>query len=134
MAGLIVDASVAVKWFIAEDRSPAARRLLDSADDLVAPDIVCLEVFNALWVATRLDRLPADNLAGLAPTIPRIFSSLVPLAELYPAASELARRLVQPIYDATYLALALREDGTLITADERMHAAARRARIKTKLL
>jgi predicted nucleic acid-binding protein len=134
VAGLIVDASVAVKWFIAEDRSAAAREVLDASDELLAPDIVCLEVFNALWVATRIGRLPATRLEALAAAIPRPFTSLAPLTSLYPTAAELARRLRHPVYDATYLALALREGGTLITADELMHAAARRARIKTRML
>ena len=45
---LIVDANVAVMWFVPEPSSEAAAALLDSADELVAPDYVHVEVASAL--------------------------------------------------------------------------------------
>lgn len=123
-----------MKWFIAEDRSREARKLLDDPTDLLAPEIIGLEVFNALWVAARIGRLPAARLATIAPIIPGVFATLAPIGPLYLPATELARRLAHPVYDCIYLALAAREGGELVTADERMHDAARKAHIKARLL
>ena len=46
---LVVDASVAVKWLIAEEGSDAAHRLAAGADDLHAPRLMASEIANALW-------------------------------------------------------------------------------------
>lgn len=134
MAGLVVDASVAVKWFIAEERAHDAARLRDLDVDLIAPASVLLEVFHALWSATRRRRLAADFLEQAAAIVPKPFSRLVSIEQLFVPATELVRRLGHPIYDCVYLALAERENAELITADERMLAAARQARIKVRLL
>ncbi len=53
---LVVDASVAVKWLVAEDGSDAADRLLTD-DDLHAPRLMASEVANALWRKARLGEI-----------------------------------------------------------------------------
>jgi predicted nucleic acid-binding protein len=49
----VVDASVAVKWYLPEPESDAAGRLLDPEHDLIAPDLLFAEVGNALWKRWR---------------------------------------------------------------------------------
>jgi predicted nucleic acid-binding protein len=51
---LIVDASVAIKWFIDEPGSEVARRLWRDEPDLLAPDLLVPEVCNAAWRKVRL--------------------------------------------------------------------------------
>jgi predicted nucleic acid-binding protein len=46
---IVVDASVAVKWFIHEPDRPAARRLLVPQSRLIAPDLIVAEVASAMW-------------------------------------------------------------------------------------
>lgn len=43
----VVDASVAVKWFIEDNDSARARQLLAGDEALIAPDLVIAEVCNA---------------------------------------------------------------------------------------
>ena len=50
---LVVDASVAVKWLVAEEDSEAADRLLAGGDDLHAPRLMASEIANALWRKAR---------------------------------------------------------------------------------
>lgn len=52
---LILDASVAAKLFIAEADSDLAEQLLTSGHVLTAPDLVLVEVGNALHKAWRRD-------------------------------------------------------------------------------
>ncbi len=56
------------------------------------------------------------------------------MIELANRALSLAIELQHPIYDCFYLALAQRENALLITADERLLSAARRARLKARRL
>lgn len=119
---MIVDASVAVKWLIAEDGSDAADALL-LADGLGAPDLLFAEVANVLWKGWRrgdFTRLP-DGLETLA----ECFVLVTPGANLVLAAADLAVQLNHPAYDCFYLAMAIAEDQQLVTADRRFLAACR---------
>ena len=103
---LVVDASVAVKWFVAEDLSDAAERILGRGDALSAPDLILVEVANALWKKARLgeiDRADADEaLAALAADA----IELQPTAPLVRRAHVLAGEIGHPVYDCIYLAAA----------------------------
>jgi predicted nucleic acid-binding protein len=49
MSDLVVDASVAIKWFLPEIHGGAALRLLEGEYALRAPDLIFLEFGNVLW-------------------------------------------------------------------------------------
>jgi predicted nucleic acid-binding protein len=134
MTSLIVDASVAVKWFIAEQDHEKALRLRNSELDLIAPELVLAEVGNALWKRFCRKMLSARDVGALAPLLHRPFHRLWPLGDLLVDASELAVEVRQPIYDCFYLALAKQSDGPLVTADAAQFEAARRAKIEARML
>jgi predicted nucleic acid-binding protein len=50
---LIIDACVAIKWFVPEPGHEAATALLEGNSDLLAPDWLLIEVANALWKQWR---------------------------------------------------------------------------------
>jgi predicted nucleic acid-binding protein len=122
---MIVDASVAFKWFVPEPESDRALALFETTEALYAPDLILTEVSNAMWA--RLRRLGGDHgpaVKAAASALPRMLTLLVPVAELLPRAIDLAFDLQHPIYDCIYLALAEREKAALITADRRLIATA----------
>ena len=57
---LVVDASVAVKWLVAEEESDAARELLESGEELHAPGLMASEIANALCRKARLGKSRTD--------------------------------------------------------------------------
>jgi len=120
---LVVDASVAVKWFVPEIHSVAAARILEADVALYAPDLIGPEFGNILWKKVRrqeVGRREADEIMNAFGTLPlEIRSSSV----LLPFAFELAVALDRTVYDSLYLALAVAEDCVLITADAKFHAA-----------
>ena len=116
---LTVDASVVVKWFVAEPLSEDARRLLSHEIDLHAPDILLAEFANTIWKKARLREIAGprpywDELANL----PKIVT-LHPGEELVASAAQLAMALDHPVYDCLYLACAEAEAAVLVTADRR---------------
>lgn len=122
---MIIDASVAFKWFVPEIDRDRALALFETTDALYAPELILTEVANAMWARLRKidgDHGPAVKAAVTA--LPRMFTLLVPVAELLPRAIELAFDLHHPICDCIYLALAEREKSVLITADRRLIATA----------
>ena len=134
MAGLVIDASVAVKWFLEEDRSAEARSVIEGDDDLFAPTLVIPEVVHALWIAARQGRTSPDSAPAAIASLNAVFAELTPDIDLIGDAVGLMRSLQHPIYDCLYLALGRRSKLPVLTADDRLFTAGRRARIPVRLL
>lgn len=121
----MVDASVAVQWFAREPSSEASAALVEGSQPLVAPDIMPLEVANALWKKARHGDVPAGD---LQPAVTRLLASditLVPTLTLLERSVRLAVEISHPVYDCVYLVLAEERGAPLASLDERLRAAAR---------
>ena len=118
---LIVDASVALKWFLDDEpHAPTARALLDTSEPLLAPDLILAEVCNAAWLGMRADRLSQTQAEMIARSLPALFQMLVSGATLAERAVMIASQLNHPVYDCFYLALSEGRDLILVTADARL--------------
>jgi len=131
---LIVDASVAVKWFADEPGSAKALALYEQEDDLIAPTLIIAEVGNALWKKRRKKLVTEEQVRLALDALPRSLGRLYDFADLTSAAADFALRFDHPIYDCFYIALAQRERAGLVTADARMEEIAKKARVDVKLL
>lgn len=130
---LVVDSSVAVKWFVSE-REPdvdAAWSLLRAHREertlLAAPEHLRLEVLNAL-----LHRgVDGDTLARMADVLEGFRLDWHRLgADITAAGARIAAERSLTVYDATFAALATELDAELVTADRRLAASgACRARL-----
>ena len=118
---LIVDASVAIKWFKQEHDSLLAE-LVPLADALTAPEFMLAELCNAGWKAYRRGLLTAAQADAIPAAVRPYVAHLRPLEPLASRAVVVARALDHPVYDCFYLALAEREAVPLVTADARLLA------------
>jgi predicted nucleic acid-binding protein len=116
----VVDASVVVKWFVPEIHSEAARRLLAAAHQYLSPDLLFPEVGNAIWKKVRRGELTAEEGQRLAADISTIAVETVSTLGLMIDAHALAITTGLTVYDAMYLALAVRLKTELITADDKL--------------
>lgn len=120
---LVIDASVALKWLIEEDGSEEAERLL-AEEALAAPDLLWVECANVLRTKARCGQIRWEDaeaaLAALEATPVRV----IPSRGFVAHALMLARALDQTAYDCLYLAAALHEGTTLVSADQKFVAAA----------
>ena len=124
MAEIVVDSSVAIKWFVEEPYSIEARKILAKyeTDDLVlhAPDLIIAEVANTIWKKQRLQLLePADAIEVLN-SFRKIELSLSSCASLVSDAHQLAVSHQRTVYDMMYVALSRMRNCSFVTADERM--------------
>ncbi len=114
----IIDASVALKWFIEEDRSSEALSLYSY--DLAAPSLIRIEVANVLRMLVAKGRIEEHEAAKhfeIFQTAPVTIFEVDD--ELERHALDIALEIGQTVFDCLYLALALRTDTTLVTADKR---------------
>ncbi len=120
MTGYVVDASVAVKWLVAEQLSEESATLLDSDVTLLAPDLLFAEATSALAAKHRHGELDAEQFADAVDLL-RIAPVATPLSmrRLAASSARLARDLQHPVYDCFYLALAIHENYPVVTADTR---------------
>ena len=122
MTGCVVDASVAVKWLVAEEWSDESSRLLETGATLIAPELLFAEVSNALWAMHRRGDITVDDLADATDALKSAPVAIpVPMRRLAAAATRLAVDLGHPAYDCFYLALAVQEQYPVVTADTRFH-------------
>jgi len=121
MKRLVVDASVAVKWFVPEIHSTAAARLLEPEHLLSAPDLIGPELGNTIWKKVRRQELTSREAAQILNAFPSVGVEIYPSSALLVSAFELAVALDRTVYDSLYLALAVAQDRALVTADQRFY-------------
>jgi predicted nucleic acid-binding protein len=116
---IVVDASIAVGWFVPEEHSAFASELLLTPRDLIAPDLLVAEVGNALVKANRRGLIRSERVRGAVRRLTLGLVTLDATSPLLPEASDLACRLRCSIYDAVYIELARRAGALLVTNDTR---------------
>lgn len=123
---LVVDASVAIRWFIAAPQWETARALKEPGVQFFAPEIVLADMGALLERLVAADALESDDAKVVMHAAPRAFARLFPVMLLRDRALSLALDLDQTVTRCFYLALAEWEGSPLVTADRDMHDAAHR--------
>jgi predicted nucleic acid-binding protein len=124
---LVVDASVAVKWFCRENDTDRARELLAIPDPLIAPDFLLIEAASTFWKKVKRSELLMIHAERHLGELPEFFRTIFPARDLMKEALSLAFRMKHSVYDCIYLALARREGVPLVTADDELIASAIKA-------
>ena len=119
----VIDASVAIKWFIAEEDTEAALRLRPFHNDCHAPDPLIAEVTNAAWKKVMRGEIDASQAQRIAQHLPIYIPNIHEAANLNRRALEIALDLRHPVYVCLYLACAEMVNGALLTADGKLFAA-----------
>jgi predicted nucleic acid-binding protein len=119
---VVVDTSVAVKWFIRETGREQALNVL-AQPERHAPDLILAEVGNVAWKKAMRGEVTSDQARFICAALRRYFVVLHRSEGLIGRAIDIALQLRHPIYDCLYLACAERVGTRLVTADERLLAA-----------
>jgi predicted nucleic acid-binding protein len=124
MSKLVVDSSIALKWFLPEADSSIARRILEGYQmgDVVlyAPDLIFAEFANVLWKRQRFQGLLAEDAEAILQAFGQLAVTSIPSERLIHAALKLATRHERTVYDMLYVALAVQEACPFVTADHKL--------------
>jgi predicted nucleic acid-binding protein len=125
MKAAVIDASVAVKWFVRHDLTERARRAYANYE-LVAPSLILAEIGNALWKYHRAGVAGLNKIKAAFDGIEfRYFRTQQIDETLSMRALEIAVELGHPIYDCYYLALSRSLDAPVISDDRKLLSKAR---------
>lgn len=129
MKRIVIDASVALKWFLPdEEYGTKALKLLgryiSGQLEMVAPSLLEYEVMNGLLIAGRRGRIKDEIVLLAAEGFMDLEIPLRDVRAFYPRIIEYSRTLALTAYDASYLALAEVEGCALVTADRRLFESA----------
>ncbi len=118
MKSVVVDASVAVKWFLSEIYSAQAHALLND-HTLYAPDLLFIEVASVLRTRVLQGELEPKHARNVLTALGYFPLHVTASPTLIRSALEIALETKCSIYDAIYLALAVQEKVSLVTADQK---------------
>ncbi len=127
MTSYVLDASVAVKWFLppsGETLVAEALRILEGYTkgslSLVVPDLFWPEVGNVLWKAVRLGRMSQVLAEDAIKSLSDLRVATWPSRDFLAQAFSMAASFQCTVYDCTYVAMAAASNRLMITADERL--------------
>jgi predicted nucleic acid-binding protein len=116
----VLDASVAVRWFLEDESNENAERVLDrlvqQPGRFAVPELFCFEIFSVLQ---RLH--PAPLKAFVEGVMPILQGGLLryPMTESLAGRADKFERKGLSAYDACYVALAEELEGVWLTFDKR---------------
>lgn len=113
----VIDASVALKWVLDEPGEAEAISLL--SDKLYAPELMLVEAANALWSRARRGHLTEGQAELRVRQIQAARVEWTRDPRDLTTALSLSFALQHPVYDCVYLAVAIRENTQVVTADMR---------------
>lgn len=127
MSLIVLDASVAVKWFLPERFETLAPEALDLLNQcgkneirILVPDLFWVEFASVLWKAVRRGNFPKASADVALASLKRFDFPTVPSLKLLDNAFQIATDYGRSVYDCLYVALAVQTNSQLITADERL--------------
>jgi len=115
----VVDASVAVKWFVPEVHSGHALRLLRKKFHLHAPELIQAEFGNILVKKCRAGELDGTTAGEILDNFKKSPLVVQPHGAFMKLAWGIALKYRQTFYDSLYLALAMTEKARMVTADRK---------------
>lgn len=123
MRQFVVDASVAVKWYLPELHSERAEAVLADSGALLAPDHLYLEVASVLWQRALQGEIDAAAAGEIVAELRKVPIELRHTTELVADALALALESGCTLEDCLYLALAVQASCPVVTADRRLYDA-----------
>ncbi|MGD8352542.1 MAG: type II toxin-antitoxin system VapC family toxin [Pseudomonadota bacterium] len=121
MAKYVVEPAVAVKWFIPEEHSSHASRLLDGGHELLSPDSILVEAAGIITAKVRLGEITLDEGIKVISAVGSVPFQAQPTDILLEPAMQIAAGLDVPFRDGMGVAVAVQAQCRLVTANRTLY-------------
>ncbi|MDD5153223.1 MAG: type II toxin-antitoxin system VapC family toxin [Desulfovibrionales bacterium] len=126
-ASIVLDTSVAIKWFFKEPYEKEALLLRDAfregACPLFAPDLIYPEFANTVWKRVNFNNLAPEEGIRIIRIFQRVPLEIAASRDLLEEAFSIAGQHKCTVYDALFLALGNERSCRIITADRKFYEA-----------
>jgi predicted nucleic acid-binding protein len=129
----VVDASVAVKWYIPEIYEQEADRLLKGRHEMHAPELILPEFANIIWKKVKRAEITQSEGEKIVTAFSRRHFQIHSHKKTIKSAFTGAVNTEQTVYDWTYLALGISLSCQFITADVKFFKAIEQTAFKSSL-
>jgi predicted nucleic acid-binding protein len=124
---VIVDASVAAKWYLRDGGEPLVQEAFALLEDyvrgelqLLVPDLFWAEMGNIFWKSVRYGRQTKSQAEAALGSLRQRQFATVPSDTLLDQAFRIATGFDRSFYDSLYIAAAIQFESKLVTADEKL--------------
>jgi len=129
----VIDASVAVKWYIPETYEQEATGLLKGRHQLHVPELILPELGNIIWKKVKRAEITGVEAENIVAAVSRKRWMIHSHKNLLKSAYTGAEATGQTVYDWTYLSLAMSLAYEFVTADEKFYRSLENTAFKNNL-
>lgn len=115
----VIDACVAIKWFLPEEGYEKAGKIFRSYNKMIAPDLFFIEFDAIVTKKVRQKLVDREDAYKISSEIRNIPFEIIPYSLISDTAFDLSSALSITQYDACYLSVAIEFNQKLYTADKR---------------
>lgn len=131
MKGIVVDASVVLKWYLDDEKYGKKAlylltKYISNELDILAPSLLEYEVINGLIIAQKRGRIKEEMIHTAVDGFINLGIRLKNLYSFYARTLHYCKVYNRSVYDASYLAVAEEESMPLVTADEGLYNAVKK--------
>ncbi|RJQ20811.1 MAG: PIN domain-containing protein [Nitrospiraceae bacterium] len=130
----VIDASVAIKWYLPEEHSIHAARLPLLAVSLHCPDLLFAETGNILWKYVLRSECTHGKAVTILSELQALSIKVWDTSQLAVEAFDIACRTKRSFYDTLYVALAVKNDCRMVTADLKLYNSLKATPLKKHIL
>ncbi|TAN46007.1 MAG: PIN domain-containing protein [Nitrospirae bacterium] len=134
MSKFVVDASVAIKWYMPEVHSEEAFRLLSPKFELYVPDLLFSEIGNILWKRRIKDELSHEKAMTIIAAVNDVSFNIVSSQSLMSNTLNIACKHQRSFYDSVYIAIAQTRNCPMVTADLKLYNALKSGSLKKLIM
>lgn len=128
---VVLDANAAIEVALDGKAANELSQVLAKSEEVIAPELLLPEIVNAIWKYHQFAEFDLSKCEKALELAVGLVDRLVSHREIYRDAFALSRaQKTRAAYDMFYLALALRENATLLTLDATLKKEARRAGVR----
>ncbi|MEP0007092.1 MAG: type II toxin-antitoxin system VapC family toxin [Balneola sp.] len=120
MKNYIIDASIAAKWIFYEKDSDQAEIFLKKIDRMLVPYLFLIEMSSIISKKVRKRELSISEALEKRKELEDLNFQVFSEKAILKLAFDISISLPITIYDANYLALAIKKEGKLYTSDNRL--------------
>jgi predicted nucleic acid-binding protein len=117
---IVLDTSAAVEILLNKKESNKFKNTIVEADAVIAPELYISEISNVAWKYNKIAKFKHEECISMSEDGINLIDQFIDTKELWKEALREAMNNDQTVYDCLYLICARRNDGILLTMDQKL--------------